>query len=419
MFKIFNNISFKINLSWLLFDKLFRASLNILLSILLARYLGPENFGVLNYLIAFIFLFNAVSSLGMNPVLTNLILKQKKKFNKNLLTSAYHLRIFASIICYIVLILIILIFNEKEIYLNYSLIAGLIIIFKSSEILFSYFEAKLLSKFIVISQLVGLIFLASIVFFVINKNLNDIYIYYGLFVDAIIVFFLINYFYISENKKILNKFHFKKIKNLILKSLPVLISSLSIILYMRIDQIMINSILSEYQLGIYSVSVRYIEIFHFIPKIIMISLLPILLASKKYVYDLVKINSIFFKCSIFLIGLIFLSSDFIIPFLFGNEYLESVLTTKILSFTLLFVFFGVINEHWYISKNLQKYYAIYVFLGAILNIIFNYILINKIGIQGAAYSTILTYFIIIFLFDYSNKKTRFLMQIKYRSLFKI
>tara|TARA_B100001027_G_scaffold106929_1_gene73649 strand:- start:43 stop:498 length:456 start_codon:yes stop_codon:yes gene_type:complete len=151
----------------------------------------------------------------------------------------------------------------------------------------------------------------------------------------------------------------------------------------------------------------------------MISLLPILLASKKYVYDLVKINSIFFKCSIFLIGLIFLSSDFIIPFLFGNEYLESVLTTKILSFTLLFVFFGVINEHWYISKNLQKYYAIYVFLGAILNIIFNYILINKIGIQGAAYSTILTYFIIIFLFDYSNKKTRFLMQIKYRSLFKI
>lgn len=79
MFKIFNNISFKINLSWLLFDKLFRASLNILLSILLARYLGPENFGVLNYLIAFIFLFNAVSSLGMNPVLTNLIVKQKKK----------------------------------------------------------------------------------------------------------------------------------------------------------------------------------------------------------------------------------------------------------------------------------------------------------------------------------------------------
>ena len=418
MFKILNNISFKLNLSWLLFDKLFRASLNILLSVLLARHFGPENFGILNYLIAFIFLFNAISSLGMNPVLTNLIVK-KKKFNKNLLISAYQLRFFASMICYIIFILIILIFNEAEIYLNYSLILGLIIILKSSEIFFSYFEAKLLSKFIVISQLVGLFLFASIVFFVIIKNLDDVYIYYGLLVDAIIVFLLINYFYTSENNKIINKFQFNKIKSLILKSLPVLISSLSIILYMRIDQIMINLIIDEYQLGIYSVSVRYVEIFHFIPKIIMISLLPLLLISKKYVNDLVKINSIIFKFSIFFTALIFLSSDFIIPFLFGNEYSQSISTTKILSFSLLFVFFGVVNEHWYISKNLQKYYAIYVLLGAILNIIFNYILINKIGIQGAAYSTILTYFLIIFLFDFINKKTRFLIQIKYKSLFKI
>ena len=418
MFKILNNISFKLNLSWLLFDKLFRASLNILLSVLLARHFGPENFGILNYLIAFIFLFNAISSLGMNPVLTNLIVK-KKKFNKNLLISAYQLRFFASMICYIIFILIILIFNEAEIYLNYSLILGLIIILKSSEIFFSYFEAKLLSKFIVISQLVGLFLFASIVFFVIIKNLDDVYIYYGLLVDAIVVFLLINYFYTSENNKIFNKFQFNKIKSLILKSLPVLISSLSIILYMRIDQIMINLIIDEYQLGIYSVSVRYVEIFHFIPKIIMISLLPLLLISKKYVNDLVKINSIIFKFSIFFTALIFLSSDFIIPFLFGNEYSQSISTTKILSFSLLFVFFGVVNEHWYISKNLQKYYAIYVLLGAILNIIFNYILINKIGIQGAAYSTILTYFLIIFLFDFINKKTRFLIQIKYKSLFKI
>ena len=419
MFKIFNNISFKINLSWLLFDKLFRASLNILLSIFLARYLGPENFGVLNYLIAFIFLFNAISSLGMNPVLINLIVKKHRKFNISLLISAYYLRFFVSILCYTIFILIILIFNDKETYLNYSLIVGLIIILKSSEILFSYFEAKLLSKFIVISQLIGIIFLASIVFLVINKGLNNVYIYYGLLIDAIIVFCLINYFYISKNRKILNKFQFNKIKNLVLKSFPVLISSLSIILYMRIDQIMINSLVNEYQLGIYSVSVRYVEIFHFIPKIIMISFLPILLTSKKYINDLIKLNSIIFKFSIFLTGLIFLSSDFIIPFLFGNEYSQSILTTKILSFSLLFVFFGVVNEHWYISKNLQKYYAIYVFLGAILNITFNYILINKIGIQGAAYSTLLTYFLIIFLFDYSNKKTRFLMQIKYKSLFKI
>ena len=67
---------------------------------------------------------------------------------------------------------------------------------------------------------------------------------------------------------------------MVLKGLPVLISSLSIILYMRIDQIMIKEMINEYQLGIYSVAVRYIELYHFIPKIIIVSFLPILLLSK-------------------------------------------------------------------------------------------------------------------------------------------
>ena len=96
----------------------------------------------------------------MNPVLINLIVKKRRKFNISLLSSAYYIRFLVSILCYIIFILIIIIFNDKETYLNYSLIAGLIIILKSSEILFSYFEAKLLSKFIVISQLIGIIFLA-------------------------------------------------------------------------------------------------------------------------------------------------------------------------------------------------------------------------------------------------------------------
>ncbi|MDC3076996.1 oligosaccharide flippase family protein, partial [Candidatus Pelagibacter sp.] len=66
---------FKINLSWLLFDKIFRASANIFLSIFLARNLGPESFGILNYFLAFLFLFSSISAFGINPVLVNQIVK--------------------------------------------------------------------------------------------------------------------------------------------------------------------------------------------------------------------------------------------------------------------------------------------------------------------------------------------------------
>ena len=419
MLKLFNKKKFKINLSWLVFDKLFRASLNIFLSIILARNLGPEKFGILNYLLAFLFLFTSISSLGMNPVLTNMIIKKKNNNHNIFIINAYYFRFIFSLINYLIFVLLIYLINNDKIYFDYSLIIGIGIILKSCEVFFSYFEAKSLSKYIVISQLIGLMSSFIFILYIIINDLDFIYIYYALILDSLIVFILINILYFLKSNNFIVKINLINIKNIILKSFPILISAISIILYMRIDQIMINAILDEYNLGIYSVSVRYIEIFHFIPKIIIISLLPILLISKNYNLNLLKLNSIIFKLSLLIIVFILISSDYLIPYIFGKLYIGSITSTKILSFSIIFVFYGVINEHWYVSKNLQKLYATNVFLGAIINIILNYFLINYFGIDGAAYSTLITYLLIIFAFDYSNKKTRNLLKLKFKSLIKL
>ena len=419
MLKLFNKRKFKINLSWLVFDKLFRASLNIFLSIILARNLGPEKFGILNYLLAFLFLFTSISSLGMNPVLTNMIIKNKNNNHNIFIMNAYYFRFIFSLINYLIFVLLIYLINNDQIYFDYSFIIGIGIILRSCEVFFSYFEAKSLSKYIVISQLIGLISAFIFIFYIIRYELDFIYIFYALILDSLIVFILINILYFLKSNNFIVKINLVNIKNIILKSFPILISAISIILYMRIDQIMINAILDEYNLGIYSVSVRYIEIFHFIPKIIIISLLPILLISKKYNFNLLKLNSIIFKLSLLIISFVLISSDYLIPYIFGKVYIGSITSTKILSFSIIFVFYGVINEHWYVSKNLQKLYATNVFLGAIINIILNYFLINNFGIDGAAYSTLITYLLIIFAFDYSNKKTRNLLKLKFKSLIKL
>ncbi len=415
MFKIFNIKTFKINFSWIFFDKLFRGSLNILLSIILARYLGPKDFGILNYLLALLFLFNILASFGINPILVNKIIKAKSD-EDSLIINSYYFRLITSLFNFFLFILIIYFFNKNDLYFTYSLILGLSLIFKSYEVLVSYFEAKSLLKYIVISQLFGFISSLAIVTYIIYNNLDNKLLYFALTLDFIIVFFFINFFYFRKKNKFFLRFSFLEIKKLISQSLPILVTSLSIYLYMRIDQIMINELLDEYNLGIYSVSVRYIEIFHFIPKIIMISYLPIILKSKKYNSELLKLNSLLFKISLFIVVFLFISSKYIIPFIFGKFYIDSVLTTLILSFSLIFVFFGVVNEHWYVDKNYQKYYAINVLLGAITNISLNYLLIPKFGINGAAYSTLVTYFLIIFLFDIFSNKTKKLLQIKINSL---
>ena len=105
---------FNINLSWLLFDKIFRASANIFLSIFLARNLGPENFGILNYFLAFLFLFSSISAFGINTVLVNQILKTKKNIKYNSIISSYYFRFILSLINYIIFILLIGILNENQ-----------------------------------------------------------------------------------------------------------------------------------------------------------------------------------------------------------------------------------------------------------------------------------------------------------------
>ncbi len=415
MFKFLNKKKFKINLSWLVFDKLFRATLNLLLTILLARILGPEKYGILSYLLAFIFLFTAISSLGINPLVTNKVIKKPKNFSGIILNS-YYLRIISSIISYIIFLILIYFLSNKNLYYEYAIIIGFIIVFRCGEVLFSYFEAKSLSKFIVLSQSIGLIISLITIIFILVNNLDFKYIFYAFLAESIIIFLLINFFYFSITNTKIIFFSINESKKIILKSLPILLSVVSIILYMRIDQIMIQNMLGEYSLGIYSVSVRFIEIFHFIPKIIIISYLPILLLSKKYKFKLLKLNAFIFKISLLVVFLILLSSDFLIVRIFGQEYIESSITTKILSFSIIFVFYGVVNEHWYISNNSQKYYGVYVFLGALSNIFLNFIFITKFGINGAALSTLLTYILIIFCFDNFSKKTKEIFNVKLKSI---
>ena len=417
--KIFRSKKTKYNFSWLVFDKFARASLNFLLFIFLARYLGPQEFGILNYLLALVFLFTSLSSLGINPVLTNILIKNKRKTNNSIISNSYILRFFSSLFGYLIFILFIIYLHGKNVYLSYSIIIGLSIIVKSYEVLFSYFESKSLSKYIVISQTISLVIVFSLIVFFLYLEFDIKYIYYCFLVDSLITLFLINIFFFKKERNFLFNLDFRKIYKIIYKSFPVLLSIVSIVIYMRIDQVMINLLLSEKDVGIYSVSVRIVEMFHFIPKIIMVSYLPILLISKNYTFELIKINSLLFKLSILVIFFIFALSKYITSILFGEIYMESVLTTILLSISLIFVFFGVANEHWYISKNLQKYYALNVFIGAITNIILNYFLIQSFGISGAAYSTILTYLLIIFLFDIFNKKTRVLLKLKYKSIISI
>ena len=186
---------------------------------------------------------------------------------------------------------------------------------------------------------------------------------------------------------------------------------------MRIDQIMLGQMLNSEAVGVYSAAIKLSEIWHFIPKITLISVTPILISLHKknklsFKKEFKKILKIMIFLSILISFFIFVFSKSIIGILYGSEFYESIDVLKINIWSLIFVSMGVISSQWYIIKNKQHFSLYYVLLGAIANIILNYFLIPLYGANGAAISTLISYSMIILIFDLLSKETREIFYLK-------
>jgi O-antigen/teichoic acid export membrane protein len=99
-------------------------------------------------------------------------------------------------------------------------------------------------------------------------------------------------------------------------------------------------------------------------------------------------------------------SDWVVHFLYGNQYNQAGSVLMIHIWAGVFVFLGVASGKWLLSENLQMFSTVNTTIGAIVNIYLNYILIPKMGVEGAAWATLISYCIAAYLSLLFWKKTR-------------
>lgn len=167
---------------------------------------------------------------------------------------------------------------------------------------------------------------------------------------------------------------------------------------MNIDKILIGEILNEQNVGLYEAAVRISSVGYFIPVAIVNSYQPAITkafsTNKKDYWN--KLENIFY----FLMGVALLMalpiaffSELIISFLFGTEYLATIPVLQVHAFSMIFVFLGVGRGLWNITESYFKFLMISTILGAITNIFLNSLLLPRFGIIGAAYATMISYFV--------------------------
>jgi O-antigen/teichoic acid export membrane protein len=384
------------NTSWLFFDRAFKKIVSFLVGIYVIRYLGPEKFGILSYSLSFVALFTALSALGLDNIVVRDLVRDKERRDE-VLGTAFLLKLAGSIVL-ILLIAVVIQFIGNDSYTN--LLIVLIAsgeIFKSFKVIDFYFRSQVRSKYVVYAQVTSGLAAALLKLLFIFLKLDLIYFAAVVTIENFILALGLIYNYSCQKLRIFNwRPTLSLAKKLLKDSWPLVLSGLAVAVYMRIDQVMIKSMLGAQAVGNYAVAVRLSEVWYFIPAIITTSVFPAIINAKKkseklYYERLQNLYSLMIWVAIIIAVPLMLFAGDIIKLLFGTQYLAAIGVLKIYIWAGVFVFLGVASGKYLIAENYTKITFIRTFTGTIINVILNFVFIPIYGIIGSAWATIISY----------------------------
>jgi O-antigen/teichoic acid export membrane protein len=398
------------NTSWLFVEKILRMVVGLFVGIWVARYLGPEQFGLLNYAQSFVGLFTVFITLGLDAIVVKELMK-KNKDDDILLGTAFFLKLIGFLFLIILVIISIQFTNNNYIDNLLIIIISFSVVFQSFNVIDFYFQSKVLSKYVVISNTLSLFISSIIKIILILNNASLIYFAIVISVDTFILALGLIYFYKKQNLDFFSwRFNFEKAKFLLKQSWPLILSGIAISLYMKIDQIMIANILGDKSVGLYAVAVKFSEMWLFITVAITNSLFPAITNAKNiseelYLNRIKNLYRLLIFISLFISVFIYIFADYIILYTYGEQYKDSIILLQLYVWSIIFVFLNNGSWKWYISENLQHIATIRLFMGAMVNIILNLYWIDKFGLMGAVYATLVSYAFATYFGNLLSKKT--------------
>jgi polysaccharide transporter, PST family len=410
------------NTGWLFADKIIRMGTGIFVWVWIARYLGPTNYGLFSYAVAFVGLLTPIAVLGLD----NLVIREivnKKDEKDEVLGTAFIMRIIGGIITVIISMIIIVLIKRGEV-VTYWLV-GIIAastLFLSFDVIDLWFQSQVRSKYSVIAKNAAFFIVTAMRIMFIKFNASVIAFAWASFAEALLgAFGLIIYFYINGNSLSRWKMNIKLSKSLLIECLPLLISNTAILLYMKIDVLILGQMTGERSVGIYSAATKISEAFYFIATVIATSVFPVIIGNSDMYYDRLKrlFNATSMLAYFVMIPLSLLAN--VIIKIFGAQYSEAGPMLAVHTWATIFVFLGVAQGSWYIKEGKKGIYMqLYrTLIGTVINIALNIILIPKYQGMGASIATVIAYSYVGFFSNIFNKETKKIFYMQLASLIPI
>lgn len=382
------------NTLWILIGQGFQSLLAFIFSVWTAKYLGPSNYGIINYVLSIIAIFSAISNLGFTTTLVKFIIQDQESEGQILGTSIF-CRIITSIISSVVIVIYLSVARPNDLTI---LLVGIFecigFILQSFGVISQWFQAHLNSKVsVIISNISYLLVSFARFYFLISQKTVE---YFALISIIQYAFNAMAYLYSYK------KYKGKKLSVSINRGLEMIkysyhfiISDLVTTIYSQMDKIMLSTFMNDTNVGYYSVAFNLCNAWQFIVGSIFTSATPLIISDYNNDKELYKKH---FKKTIIIVWYVAVCisifatifSKFIIHTLYGEQYQQSILVLQIICWYTPFLYINRFRTIWLICENKQQYDKKIVTFGLICNLILNFFLIGQMGPSGAALATIIT-----------------------------
>ena len=383
------------NTGWLVGDRVLRAGANMLLIAWLARYLGTAEFGRMNYVLAFVSIFSGVATLGLDVVAIRTLIGRPADAARILGTSMA-MKLGGGLVAYLSMLVAFTLVSPEAIGL--AALAGLVLIFQSADVVECWFQSGSRMKYAVYAR--NAAFFVSALFKVVlilgHAGLEQL-VLAGSAEIALAALFLFALYRRDACNPAAWRVDTGLARGMLKDAMPMLVSAMAILLYMRIDQVMVANLSGYREVGVFSAAVRLTELWYFVPVALMTALFPMMVSSRagnpdKDADD--RRTALLFGAmgwtGILLAACTSLASGWLVQLVYGSAFAAAAPVLAVQAWMAAFVFFGVARGRWLVTRNRQAD-SMYVDLVAIaINVAMNLLLIPRYGAFGAALASLAT-----------------------------
>ena len=398
------------NASWIIASRIVQALLALVISMLTARYLGPSNYGIINYAASIVAFVMPLMHLGVNSVLVQEIVRNPDDEGR-IIGTATVMTFLSSLLCIGGTVAFAAIANPGETEtIVVCALYSILLIFQSLDMVRYWFQSKYLSKYTSIISLAAYTVVSIYKIYLLATGKSIYWFVVSNALEYAIISICSIYLYKQKGTQ---KLGFSKTigRRLLSTGKYYIISELMVTVFVQTDKIMLKGMLNSEATGFYSAAVTCATITQFVFAAILDSSRPAILESKKkseeaFERNMKRLYSIVIYFSLAQSLAISLFAPLIIQILYGNSYAPASTALRIVVWYTTFSYLGAARNIWILAEGQQKHLLSVNMLGALANVIVNFMLIPVLGISGAAIASLVTQFFTNFVTGYIIKPLR-------------